>query len=145
MVCGSNEAIRKGVLTKRNYAIIFDLDNTLVDTYGVYYNAKINLAKRIKKLGGDIDDIEDFVEKLFQIDRKLCFKFKTWNYNEKFLIIEACKLANCQNYDVTELTERYKQEIKKTPKLFRNVKRTLEILRRKGVYRVAVRGVRRAR
>jgi FMN phosphatase YigB (HAD superfamily) len=136
MVCGSHKAIRKRVLTKRKYAAIFDLDNTLVDTYGVYYNAKVNLAKKIRKLGGNIDDIENFVDKLFQIDRKLCLKFKTWNYNERLLVVEACNLANCQECDISELTERYKQEIKKTPKLLRNVKVTLKILKRKRVYLV---------
>lgn len=137
MVCESHKAIRKRVLLKkRNCAIVFDLDNTLVDTYGVYYNAKVNLAKKIKESSGNIHDIENFVEKLFQIDRKLCLKFKTWNYDERFLIVEACNLANCQKCDINELTERYKREIKKTPKLFRNVKSTLEIFKRKGNYLV---------
>jgi len=133
MVYGSHKAIRERMLTKGNCAIIFDLDNTLVDTYGVYYNAKINLAKKIKKLGGNIKNIEDFVKKLDQIDRELCLKFKTWNYNQRLLVVEACNLANCERCDITKLTERYEQEIKKTPKLLGNVKITLRILKRKRV------------
>jgi len=119
---------------KRDSAVIFDLDNTLVDTYGIYRNAKLKLAKKIKKSGGKIAHLNRFVQKLFKIDKELCQKFHTWNYDQRQLVTRACKMTDCKNCNIETLTEDYEAELKKIPKLFRNAKATLKTLKQKGLY-----------
>lgn len=117
------------ITPKEKTAVVFDLDNTLVDTYEVYYHAKLNLAKNIKKFGGSID-----IDKIDQIDRFFYGKFGTGGYNPRYLVTEACKTANCLKCDVDKLTECYNKEIKKIPKLLGSVKTALKTLREEGIY-----------
>ncbi|MCD6241174.1 HAD family hydrolase [Candidatus Bathyarchaeota archaeon] len=119
-------------------AIIFDLDNTLVDTYQVYYNAKLNLAKEIKRAGGSVEAPERFVGKIDQADRELCRKFNRPSYNPSHLVREICKITNCQKCNIEKLTRNYQKNIKKTPKLLENVKLVLEFLKEKGAYLILI-------
>lgn len=121
---------------KSKSAVIFDLDNTLVDTYGVYRNAKLKLAEEIKKLDGKITNKNKFVDELFKRDRELCKKFNTWDYDQRELILEACKMADCNNCNIETLVKEYEEELKKIPQLLGKAKETLITLKNRGVYLV---------
>ena len=119
-----------------NPAIIFDLDNTLIDTYGVYWNAKYELSQEIRKLGGSVPDKIKFVDEIFEIDRELCKRFHTWDYDQRELVKEACKKASCRNFDLDRLTKDYEENLRKMPKAFKKAKDTLTTLKSKGIYLV---------
>jgi len=110
-------------------AIIFDLDNTIIDTYGVYWNAKFYLAKAIKNSGGKTGDLKDFVEIIFGIDRELCAKYKRWNYDQQILIEQSCKKAGAVKCDFRNLTKEYEKNLEKTPELLPGAFKTLSILK----------------
>lgn len=117
-------------------AVVFDLDNTLIDTYSVYWNAKHELAKEIRKLGGRMADERKFVDEMFKIDRELCKRFHTRNYDQRELIKEACIRADCKGYDLEELTRGYNENLKEKPRAFDRAKETLTALKNKGSYLV---------
>lgn len=119
-------------------AVIFDLDNTLVDTYQIYRDAKLKLAKEIRKAGGTVEAPEKLVEKIDQIDRKLCNKFKTSSYDPSHLVREICEITNCPRCKIEKLTKNYRKNIEKTPKLLSNVELVLEYLKEKGVYLILI-------
>jgi FMN phosphatase YigB (HAD superfamily) len=128
----------EGLATKKNVrsAVVFDLDNSLVDTYGVYRSAKLKLSQKIKESGGKIIDDNKFVDELFRIDREFCKRYNTWNYDQAQLVAEACKMAELENCNVATLTEDYKENLKKFPQLFPKTKETIETLKKNGTYLV---------
>lgn len=139
MVLGSYRKIRKRKSSKPRKlksAVIFDLDNTLVDTYGVYRNAKLELTKKIKKSNGKIGDENKFIDELFKIDRLFCQKFNTWNYDQYELVAEACRVAHCKRCDVQTLTIQYEAELNKMPQLFAKTKNVLLTLKKRGTHLV---------
>ncbi|MEM2111311.1 MAG: HAD family hydrolase [Candidatus Bathyarchaeia archaeon] len=129
MVCGSYREIRKRKSSKPQKlktAVIFDLDNTLIDTYGVYRNAKSELTKKIRKSNGKVGDENKLIDRIF------CQKFNTCNYDQRELVAEACRVTHCSRCDIQMLTIQYEAELNKVPQLFEKTKDVLLTLKKRG-------------
>lgn len=133
--------------------IIFDGDNTLWDTNKIFTNAQLAILKKLTEYSIDIDPVEEF-STLREFDDMLIKKNNTYEYDfrslphalynhykngmdKKEAIDSSYKLFKDNKHDdVVEIAEKcygvFKNEMKKTPKLFYNIHSTLTELKNKG-------------
>lgn len=111
--------------TQPKKAVVFDLDNTLVKTYEVYYEANQVIFKWTQQIGGATQDEEVSIKKIFARDRELKKELGTPNYPKKKLLEAICKDMNIKQVGIQEALSNYEKALEKMPELKENAYRTI--------------------